>query len=67
MYESSSRLLPLSNIGRVLWLNIYNLTFWKVLSKNHNVNIFSLFSELESVARCAECVAVGECGLDFNR
>jgi TatD DNase family protein len=25
------------------------------------------YSELESVARCAECVAVGECGLDFNR
>lgn len=25
------------------------------------------YSELESVARCTECVAVGECGLDFNR
>lgn len=25
------------------------------------------YSELENVAQCAECVAVGECGLDFNR
>ena len=24
-------------------------------------------NEIKEAARCAECVAIGECGLDFNR